>query len=73
MGRNPRTRGIRPTDLLERPQEIQDVLLIGFRKFCEIIDYAIRFRALTRVLLNRIHQVASSSVVQKEQPLPGSP
>src|SRR6267378_4132318 len=58
---------------LQRPQEVQDVLLAAFAQVVEVRDYAIRFGTVARMFANGALQVRSPSVVQKEHPLPEAP
>ena len=58
---------------LERAQEIQQVLLLGFRQTVEVPDDGVGFRAGARVILDRLHKIGRPPVMQEEQPLAQSP
>jgi hypothetical protein len=67
-GRRPQTACV-----LERAQKDQQVLLLRRSETPEVVDDAIRFRALAVVLVDSIQQIAGPAVVQKEDALSEPP
>ena len=61
----------------QRAQEIQKILLRLGRQTIVVVDYAIGFRALAGVLLNRVNQSSvgrpGTAIVQEEDALANSP
>ena len=58
---------------LKRTQEIQQVLLLVFRQTVEVPDDDVGLRAGAGVILDGLHEIGSSTVMQEEQPLAESP
>src|SRR5258708_18383381 len=58
---------------LQRPQEVEDVLLAAFTQVDEVRDHAVGFGTQARMLANRALQVRGSSVMQEEDALPQAP
>lgn len=58
---------------LQRPQEVQQGLLIGLAQLIEVLDYLIGFRPRARVLRDSCHEVVGAPVMQEEQALADTP
>src|SRR5664279_1113715 len=58
---------------LQRPQKVQNILLLIFGEMVEASHDAVSFGARAGVLCNRFHQVLGPSIVQKENSLTYSP
>jgi hypothetical protein len=57
----------------QRAQEIQQRLLVAARQLIELTDRAIGLRPARTMLLDCLHQISRSTIVQEEQPLPYTP
>ena len=62
-----------PTPGLQRPQEVQEMLLVGGRQRLEEADYRVRLRALALVRENRGIEVSRTAIVKEEQSLAEAP
>jgi len=54
---------------LQRAQEIQQVLLVGWRERIKFLDYRIGFRTQTVMRSDSLQQVAGAPVVKEKHPL----
>ncbi len=62
-----------PETMLERPQEVDDVLLILAGQPMKALDHPVGFASGALMVLDSLHQIAGAAVVKKEDPLSDTP
>src|SRR5262247_556170 len=66
-------------EILQRAQEVQEILLVALAKAVVVVDDAVRLRgrvsrvAPAPVLLDRLDEIAGAPVVEEEDPLSEAP